>query len=78
MTEESINLKADIRRLEERIDTLRWAVIVLTILISLLYIILIFQYTPFLPYIAAIGVILLCLFLLVNNCTKGSGAPAGT
>ncbi len=72
---------ADIERLEERIDNLRFVVIVLAIFISILSIHVIFQLTPLdllLPLFAVVGFLFLCIFLLSNSCTKGSGAPAGT
>lgn len=68
----------DIERLEERIENLRLVVIVLIIIVSLLYAFVIFQLTAFLPHLAAVGIIILCLFLLINSCTKDDGAPAGT
>ena len=72
---------SDIERLEERIDSLRFVVIILTFFVSLLSIHVIFQLTPvdlLLPLFAAVGFILLCIYLLSNSCTKESGAPAGT
>lgn len=78
MSDESSKVIADIKRLEEQISNLRLAVIVLTILVSLLYILMIFQLTTFLPLLAAVGIIILCLFLLANSCTKDNGAFVGT
>jgi len=81
LTEESNNLKADIRRLEERIDSLRFVVIILTIVVSLLTIHVLFQLTPLdllLPLFAVVGFLFLCIYLLSTSCAKDSGAPAGT
>jgi hypothetical protein len=70
---------SDIERLEERIDNLRVAVIVLIVVVSILSIHAVFQLNPqnlLLPFFA-IGIFFLCLFLLANSCTKDNGAPAG-
>jgi len=71
----------DLERLEKRIDNLRLAFIVWTIVVSLLSINAILQLIPqdlLLPLVAALGILILCSTLLINSCTKGSGAPAGT
>ena len=70
----------DIERLEERIDNLRLVVIILAIIVSLLSIYAFLQLTSqdlLFPLFAAVGFIILCLFLLINSCTKDDGAPAG-
>jgi hypothetical protein len=62
----------DIERLEERIDNLRFAVICLIILVSLLSIDAIFQLAPqdlLLPSFAVVGMIIL-LFILSTSCQK--------
>jgi uncharacterized membrane protein YkvI len=73
LSEESTKIVADMKRLEERIDNLRFAVICLTILVALLCFDAIFQSTPLgslLPLFGAVGIIILCLFLLANSCQK--------
>jgi hypothetical protein len=82
LTEEPTNLTVDIRRLEEKVDNLRWAVILLFIIVSLLSIYVVFQLTPQpIPvfFLAAGLIIIVCILLLFRACTENeSGAPAGT
>ena len=80
MSEESTKVIADIKRLETRIENLRWVVIILIIIVSLLSIYVILQLispSAIFPLAVFGFIVILCLFLLYNECAKNSGAPAG-
>ena len=63
-------------RLETRIENLRWVVIILIIIVSLLSIYVIFQLISLSPILSAFGfIVILCLFLLYKECAKMRVAP---
>ena len=76
MSEESTKVIADIKRLETRIENLRWTVIILIIIVSLLSIYVVFQLISLSPILSAFGfIVILCFFLLYKECAKMRVAP---
>jgi len=68
LSEELTKVIADIKRLEARIENLRWAIIILIIIVSILSINVVFQLISLSPILSAFGfIVILCFFLLYKE-----------